>query len=503
MADVNVTTVQETTEVVTPPGSPSEGAKGLSSIFDKIIEGKEEGKSAQEVIDSQPALEKPVETQEKKPDVKQEVKEDKPAESQEVQDLSKKLDETQTKKDEEVSRDKLREATEEKPEVKPEVKEEKKEDDVPEDELKVLPQDKPKTAKRIQALLRKIDTVNSEVAQTKAEAAEKATKLAELEKKLSEVKTVDPTTDAKIKEQLDELTMYRRRYELDKDPEVKTKFDSRVELAEKSITDTLVRRNAGEPLLKLIKEEGGWAKFSSSGRLVSVADGEGGTKQITTAELADNILQALPLTERKSVESAMMEQLQTQRDRERYFKEQQDTALEYFKKKEDEVARQSAEQQKFVEQARKTIEEFEQKTLASDWLKDKVADPKATAAEKAAIEEHNKYNAQLRAVFKKSVGTKDLQELLTIVGDSVRYYDERRTSANLKRENDRLRSEVAAKQAELDKFKGAGRSVPKTGSIATSPTKENGGSDDLPKSITEAFDRIQRGERVMAGRDDE
>src|SRR6185436_18362386 len=106
------------------------------------------------------------------------------------------------------------------------------------------------------------DTVNAEVAKTKAEAAEKATKLAEYEKKLSEVKTADPATEEKIKTQLDELAMYRRRYELDKDPNVKVKYDQRVEAAEKSIIETLKRRNAGEALLKLINDEGGWAKFS-------------------------------------------------------------------------------------------------------------------------------------------------------------------------------------------------------------------------------------------------
>jgi hypothetical protein len=505
MPDISITTKQETSEVILPPGSTGSTSGSLSSLFDKIVEGKNDGKSAAEVIAEQPKKE-PEEKKEVKTEVKPEVKtEVKPEEkSPEVEDLNKKLDDAQTKKDEgEVDRNKLREATEVK-EEKPEVKtEEKKEDEVPEAEMKVLPSDKPKTAKRIQALLRKVDEVTERETSTKKERDAQAAELADLRKKLTEVKTVDPTTDAKVKEQLDELAMYRRRYELDKDPEVKSKYDSRVESAEKAIHETLKRRNAGEPLLKLIEEEGGWAKFSESTRLVSVSDGEGGTKQITTAELADNILQALPLGERKSVEAAMMEQVQTKRDKDRYIKEQQEQAVQFFKKREEEATKGQEEYQRQLDGVKKTIDEFEKKTLESDWLKDKTPPANATAAEKAAVEEHNKYNAQLRAVFKKSLGTKDINELLTIVGDSVKYYDERRNTSQLKRENDRLRADLAAKQAELDKFKGAGRSVPKAGSIATNPTSDNDSKDETPRSITEAFDRIQRGERLGVGRDDE
>lgn len=491
-------TVKEHIEVVDAPGMTNSGVKALSSMFDKIAEGKGDGKSAQEVIAAQPR-------EEIKPEVKEEVKE--PEKKEEASELSKKLDTAQEKKDEtkeeEVSREALLKATEEKKEEKKaEVKEVKTEDDVPEEELKVLPTDKPKTAKRIQSLLRRIETVNAESATTKKELTEKAAKLADLEKKLSEVKTVDPATDEKIKGQLDELQMYRRRYELDKDPEVKTKFDSRAEAAEAAITATLTRARAGKPLLDLIAAEGGWAKFADSMTPVAISDGEGGTKEVPAATLADQILQRLPLGERKAVEAAMMEQIQVKRDKERFYKEEQDKAVQYFKNRDELTVKQQQEQQKQIDDAKKLIDDYTAKTLQSDWLKDKEIPANATPSEKAAAEEHNKYNNQLRALYKKHVSAKGLPELLDMVVDSVRYYDERRTTQNLRKEVERLTKEVQAKQLEINKFKGGARSVPKTGSISVAPTQENP-RDNLPKSISDAFDRIQRGERVTVGAGDD
>jgi hypothetical protein len=67
---------------------------------------------------------------------------------------------------------------------------------------------------------------------------------------------------------------------------------------------------------------------------------------------------------------------------------------------------------------------------------------------------------------------------------------------------ERLNKELQAKQLEINKFKGGARSVPKTGSISVAPTQENA-RDNLPRSISDAFDRIQRGERVTVGAGDD
>lgn len=481
---------RETVEVVDAPNLSSASTVGsLNSIFDKIEAGKAEGVSAKDSLKEEAPEQKEPEKKEAAP-AKEPVKE--PV-KQEVKEEVKKEDDKPKTLEEEFSREALRKAAAEEKKAKPE--EQTAQEEVPEEELKVLPHDKPKTAKRIQALLKKIEVTNSEVAKTKSEVLEKANKLAELEKKLGEVKTVDPTTDEKVKTQLDELAMLRRRYELDNDPEVKTKFDSKIESSEASINDLLVKRNAGKALLDIIKEEGGWNKFSNSTRQIPVSDGEGGVKYVPGSEVADQILQALPLGERKAIESAMMEQVQTKRDRDRFLKEEQQKATEFFTKREQAAKKQTEEQEKQVAEARKSIDAYIEKQMKEEWLADKPVPETATAQEKAALQEHNKYNAQLRGVFKKAVGTKDLDGLLEIITDSVRYFDERRKVENLAKENAALKAEIKAKQGELDKVKVAGRSVPRGGSISTPPSERDGERSKVPNSLEETLERMERGER--------
>lgn len=479
----NVIEKREQVDVLDAKGNTiNREASPLAGIFDKIEAGKEEGKSAAQVISEKPA---PVERK----------VEDKKIEEKKVEptDLDKKLEQTQALKDEkkETERSALFKATEpvkiEEKVVDKKVETQKVEEEAPEEELKVLPHDKPKTARRIQTLLKQIDAARAETTKTKTEVTEKATKLAELEKKLGEVKTVDPKTDENVKKQLDELAMFRRRYDLDKDPEVKTKFDSRVDSAEKSILDILSRRGAGEPMIELIKSEGGWNKFAESGRMISLKDG----KQVTAAELADTIVSQLPLSERRAIDAAMIEQTQTKRDKERFFNEEQAKANDFFKKQEDAVQKQRQEQDTQVQAMASTIEKWHKDTVdKTDWLKEREVPANATAEQKAAIVEDNKYTKQLNGLLIKTLNARTVEESLEIALDSVKFYQERREKSRLLTENATLKSQLTAKQAELDKFKGASTTVRKTGSIATGAASETNKIDDKPKSLEAAFDKI-------------
>lgn len=501
-SEETIITKQETTEVLDNNGntSPSEGAKTLSDIFDKMIEAKSEGEDPKLAI-------KEVEQQKAeqvKPEPKAETVKEEPAAKSEPSDLDKKLEDKkpaaeEPAKEEDVSRDSLRKMFDKKDAEKAKAadKEDKKDtlEDVSEEELQVLPHDKPKTAKRINALLSKIKEVESRETETRKQAEEKAKRLAELEQQLSTVKSSDPTTDEKIKAQLDELAMYRRRYELDNDPELKEKFDTRIEAQESAIVDHLKKRGATDELVKLIQNEGGWARFASSNNTMTLPDEDGGTRQVSMAELAETIINALPLGERKAIEAAMMDQIQTQSAKKLHYEDQVKKAKEYFSKRDEEGRKAQAEQQRQIEEARKSVEKWQSEVEQSDWLKDKELPAKATPEQKQAIQEHNRYNAQLRSLLKKAVSTTDLNGMLEIVHDSVRYYDERRNTASLKREVDSLRAELQAKQAELDKFKGASRSVPRAGSVssnASAPTAP----EKRPRSLEEAFDRLSRGESI-------
>jgi hypothetical protein len=501
-SDETIITKQETSEILDNKGnsSPSEGAKTLSDIFDKMIEAKSEGEDPKLAI-KEVEQEK---AEQAKPEPKPEPVKEEPAAKSEPSDLDKKLEEKKAAaeepaKEEDVSRDSLRKMFEKKDAEKAKAadKEEKKEatDDVSEEELQVLPHDKPKTAKRINALLSKIKDVESRETETRKQAEEKAKRLAELEQQLSTVKSSDPTTDEKVKAQLDELAMYRRRYELDNDPELREKFDTRIEAQESAIVDHLKKRGATDELVKLIQNEGGWARFASSNNTMTLPDEDGGTRQVSMAELAETIVNALPLGERKAIEAAMMDQIQTQSAKKLHYEDQVKKAKEYFSKRDEEGKKAAADQQRQIEEARKSVEKWQSEVEQSDWLKDKELPAKATTEQKQAIQEHNRYNAQLRSLLKKAVSTTDLNGMLEIVHDSVRYYDERRNTASLKREVDSLRAELQAKQAELDKFKGASRSVPRAGSVSSNASAPTA-TEKRPRSLEEAFDRLSRGESI-------
>lgn len=481
--DLNIRTVhkQETTEILDSSGRTLQRSNALHSIFDKMQEGKPVGDAAKEVEIEHQKAEKREEKKEEKKEVieKAETKPD---------DLSKKLEQTQQKKadDEEISREKLRQQSE----ASPLTKDDKPiEEVIPEEELQVLATDKPKTAKRIQALLKKVETVNSTYAATKKERDELDAKRAELEKKLSEVKSVDPKTDEAVKAQLDELAMFRRRYDLDKDPEVKTKYDDRIVSAEKPIVDILTRHGAGEALLNVIKEEGGWLKFSQSTRPVTLKDGPA-----PAAEVADLILQTLPFGDRRTLESLATEQITTKREKDRYYEEQQKTASEYFKNKEDQAAKGSVEYQKQVEEARKMIEAWNKDVHEKhDWLKEKEVPATASAEQKAALEDDNKYTRQLKGLLKKAVETKDISGMLEVVLDSVQYYQERRAHSKTQAALAAEKKEVKRLQDELDKFKNAGKSVSRAGSISGAGTSPGEVKDKKPQSLTEALDIMARG----------
>jgi uncharacterized coiled-coil protein SlyX len=486
--DPNIQSKQETVEVLDGNGNTlNSRSSPLSGIFDKLEEAKEEGRSNKEALaelssekperkqQSKPAQEKKVED-EPKADAITDAKEEAP---KNLRDALRKQDFFKAKAEEKKAEDKKADAEE-----------------VQESDLKVLDTDKPKTAKRIQAFLRKIDAVNSTLAETKKEADAKAAKLAELEKQLGDVKKVDPATDEAVKKQLDELAMYRRRYEIDSDPEIKTKFDTRISAADAAIEETLTRYGAEKEMFELIKAAGGWMKFAEGTKAIAVPDGEGGTKYLTSAEIADAVMARLPLAGRKAIESAMIEQIGVTRDRDRFIKEETGKASDYFKQREDSFKKQQEAQQAQFGESRKMIDSWKDKFVKeSDFLKDKPVDADANAEQKAAVAEHNKYNAQLREMLEKSLTSTDVNEALELIADSIRYHDERRTSSQLRKENESLKAEIAKEKAAANKFRSASRTVPRQGSISTSAASSNSQSS-RPTTIGDAFDRLERGDSV-------
>lgn len=497
---------KETVDVIDSTGNAVvRNDQPLAGIFDAIEKGKAEGKSAADSIaevsiqkkeqksdqsSSSPdakgqkdVVKDPVvvdKVEKKEPDNKVEITQDK---KEQAQDKKEQLDDRAALK---------KQLDDKKDGKKQEAKEEGEE--LSDEELQPQPHDKPATVKRIKTLLARIEKVTAEVSTTKAEAAEKASKLAELEKKLGEVKTVDPKQEEELKKQREELAMFRRRYEIEKDPETVGKFEKRAAAAEETIGSILKSRGAGEELFKLIKSEGGWNAFAQSNRGLKLSDG----RDVTHAQFADMIMQELPLTERKQIEAAMIDQLASKRERENFIKEETGKAAEYFKKIDEENAKASQRQQEAVQAAAKAIETWEKEVVGkTPWLNLKEVPANATAEERTAIEEDNKYTKQLRGIISKSLNSKTVEESLEVIMDSVRYYQERREHQATKGKVQALEMQLAEKQREIDKIKTAGKTVSKSGSISGGGSKPSSTPEDKkPKSLDEAFGMLARGESL-------
>lgn len=466
-----ISTKRETTEVLDGNGrNIGGGDSALGKIFDKISEGA---------------------------DAKSAVKEVMKEETKETKSLFDNQDEGNAKPKEVESVAKTEPAPEavvEKKVAAPVKAEPVAEEVVDEADLQVLPHDKPKTAVRISALLKKSALAQEMAENTKKELAEKATKLKELEEELNKIRSIDPLTNDKVKEHLDELQMYRRRYELENSDEVKSKFDGRVNNAEETIHKTLAAHGLPESLINEIKAEGGWLKFIDSNRVIGLAKGD-----MSAADIAETIKKSLPSSERRRLEALELEQIQTKREKDSYFSEETKKASDYFANRESQTKAQQAEAKKQFDTAVQTVREWREKfKKENEWLNEKAIDAGVSAEQRKQLEEHNAHAKQLNSVIEKHLAAKDVNGMLDVLVDSIKYHQERRNLASALADNQKLKNDLKAKQDELDKFKRAGGSVSKNGSLAGgggSRTDEQK-APVAPPSLEDAFDRMAAGKSL-------
>lgn len=490
----NIVETKQHVDVLDASGNSLSGSSALASLFDKIEAGKGEGKTADQVISE--GKKAPSEPPAKKPDAEQKPADDKKdKEASPPKEEKTGLDAALSKKEEGNKAAKPEGEGDKKADKGDDAKDGKDKDEhVPDDELQVLNTDKPRTAKRIQALLKKIDAVQGQEAETKKQLEERDAKLKELQDQLGKVKTLDPETEKEIEKTKTELQMFRRRYALENDPEVKTRFEGRITSAEKSIVDVLSKNGAGEPILNMIKEAGGWQKFADSGRVYNlrspVTIGGREVESLTGAEFAEFIVSQLPITSRRAIDAAMVEQVQTERDRQRFFEEEQSKATEHFKKLDEEGKKAQEARDKQIREAAETIEKWHKGVVEkNDWLKEKSVPANATPEQKAAIEEDNKFTKQLSGLITKALSVNKVEDSLEIIFDSVRYHQERREKGKLASEVEKLKKEVEQKQAELDKFRRASASA-KGGSLTAGSKSSSDAEAKKPMSIEDAFDEI-------------
>lgn len=454
-SDANIVTKTDQVEVLNPDGSPLVHNQTLSDIFDKVEAGTKVEDAVREVM-----------TNGQEP------------QAQNKQELFDKKQEEVVSPDAEVKPD-----TEVKPDASATT-----EEVVPDEEMQVLPHDKPKTAKRIRALLTKIDSANAVQATTRKELDEKASKLQALEEELKKSKSADPVITDEIKTQLDELKMYRRKYELDNDPEIKTKFDSKISSSEEAIILLLKNKSAGEGLLNIIKEEGGWSKFADSKRDIRMADGS----DVPANELAETILGNLSYRERREVDVSVNEQIRLNREKEMFMQEEVKRADSFFSERQKMTQLEHEKAQAEFEKNKKLVDEWHSKLeTENEWLKEKVIPEGSKPEEKAAIEDDNKHTKQIRDIAREYIKVKSLPEALNMVGDAVKYHQERRENAKL---HDKIKA-LEQRVQEFEKFKSAGRTTTKPGSIAGggNTTIEPQRTPARQKSLEDMLDEMEQG----------
>lgn len=345
---------------------------------------------------------------------------------------------------------------------------------VPDDHKRVLPHDKPDTAKRIKAILAERDAARQEAASAKAE-YEKA--------KAAPATTPEELT--KLREEHEaaqkDLLRYRRLHDIESDKEFAAKYREPVKQVEASIETTLKKNGLTEPVMEVIRKEGGFAAFARSTKTFTVnePDPDDATKTIpttrTAAELSRSWLNSMNAADAELVRASLGKQQLLKEEEKNAIAQAQDEAKTYFEgqtaaqRQQAEAAQQA--QQKTLKEYQEWLAETEQKT---DWLKDKPVPDNATEEQKAEIARHNEFNEQLRSRLKKDP-------------TNAREYGELKLEAaeahHLRRTLGEKDARIAELEAQLNKQKNALRTTPKGGSLLKSteaPKEKN--SNELGKN---------------------
>jgi hypothetical protein len=361
--------------------------------------------------------------------------------------------------------------------------------DLKDEDLQPTPLDKPKTQRRIQALLKKVKQVSEIEATTKKELAEKAAKLAELEKKLGgEGGTGSAVMDENVKAQLDELTMYRRRYELESSPELKTKFDAVIETREKDIAQILRDNQAGESLIKEIEQAGGFAAFGRSDKVFKLPNGDSVTAKQVFQRVRDALVDNNP-ADAVALDAALQDQMKISAEKKRYVEEEKSRAKDYFKQREEQA---NTQRKAIVEKAEKWLTEV---TSKDEDFKDVEIPADAPAEKKKELEAENIYRKQLRDVLKTSLRTTSFDEFMDMAKDATKYYPVKRSLEKATKLIADKDAEITKLREELNKVKGAGSPVLKRGSVSSGKSEAPKGKPAVA-SLEDAFEKIAAGEDV-------
>lgn len=360
-----------------------------------------------------------------------------------------------------------------------------KEEEVPESELRVLPHDKESTRKRIDAFLKK-------EAKLKEELAARDSKLAELEKR--PVANADEI--AKIKEEYEktkgDLLKYRRRYEIDNDPEIAEKFSKPIEEAESNIANTLNKYGISETTMKAIKDAGGLASFSRSNKVYVVNEPDPDTGEVkkvekTAGTLVNSWLGSMNPADAEYVRSNLGKRFNLEDAKVKFIQDETSKASEYFKQIEE--ARKQAEenQVKDITEKKAQWRKWAEETVSKEeWLKEKEVPASAPEETKKLLHEYNEIVKSARTTLVDPAPILTPDTIRSTLANAIR-------TPLLEREIAQLKKELAETKANAERLKTSTRTTTaRSGGLlakaASSPKKEESSTDTSWDSIERALE---------------
>ena len=317
--------------------------------------------------------------------------------------------------------------------------------------------------------------------------AAQAKKATDLETKVKDLETKAGTATSqeefnKIKDRQEaaekELLKYRRRFELESDPEIKKNYDDVIKSADEGIIEKL-KGHLSEKTIDLVNKMGGFSAFANSSQMFQVPvtdeNGETVSRPITASNLARQWLNSLPLTDSKYIEAKMIERVNKSDEKTRRMAELAADAENHFKGQQEAQKKAFEAQQAAGVEASKRYENWAidwQKK--QDWMKEKEGD-----------EEHNKIVNEARQLLVKTVSVKNIDEVTELAGQlaSVPYYKSQ--LARMQKENEELKQKVSG-------LGQAVRTTPRPGgsSLAASSrstSKEKTVKDQMSVSALDSF----------------
>jgi len=356
---------------------------------------------------------------------------------------------------------------------------------------------KPDTAKRIKFF----------ISETKRLTSEKEAVTKELEEAKKAPKTaVNVEEVTKLREEYqkthDELTKFRRRYEVDNDPEFQAKYNEPVAAVEKNIENIFRKYKLDDATMKVIKDEGGFASFSSSRKTYPVQEpdqdnpGEFKTVHKTASQLFNGWVNggSMDVVDAENIKASLGKQQLIKSEAQAAMQKAQDDAKVHFENM-------SAEKQKAQDEldaSNKVIadgykqwqKEIETNT---EWLKQKPIPETASEEEKKALAEENEFSKQLRDGLDKH--PKDAKDYAKLQFDAAEGNHLRRTMAQRDAQIERL-------TAALAKQKGAMKTTNKGGSLLVRGGEKPAVEEDNNSNPTDFMSRINARMKKGKGSDE-